>query len=152
MRLKEDDEACREALKSGKLLLYHKLSPLLRKTSSGIYKLASLNTSGFNTIPFKLFRYINKSILHIHLYNCIPISLDLAQILEKVGKTNTLLMESFLLGCTAKGEPQFSLEVGQLIQPLLYNTMKYSLKLNNLQLKNALVYPSANAFIQRDLQ
>ncbi|XP_016115345.1 nucleoside diphosphate-linked moiety X motif 13-like [Sinocyclocheilus grahami] len=82
MRLKEDDEACREALKSGKVLLYHKLSPLLRKTSSGSgYKLASLKTS------------------------------DLEQILEKVGKDKHIVNESFLLGCTDKKEPQFSLEV-----------------------------------------
>ncbi len=119
MRLKEDDEACREALKSGKVLLYHKLSPLLRKTSSGIYKLASLKTSGFSTVPFKLFHYINQIILLVHLYNCVPISLDLEQILEKVGKDKHFVNESFLLGCTDKGEPQFSLEVGQLIQPLL---------------------------------
>uniref|UniRef100_A0A673MAH9 Uncharacterized protein n=1 Tax=Sinocyclocheilus rhinocerous TaxID=307959 RepID=A0A673MAH9_9TELE len=82
MRLKEDDEACREALKSGKVLLYHKLSPLL--------------------------------ILHIHFYNCIPISLDLEQILEKIGKDKHIVNESFLLGCTDKNEPQFSLEVGHL--------------------------------------
>lgn len=123
MRLKEDDEACREALKSGKVLLYHKLSPLLRKTSSG-YKLASLKTSGFNTNPFKFFHFINKRILHIHFYNCIPISLDLEQILEKVGKDKHIVNESFLLGCTDKDEPQFSLDVGQLIYPLLYSTMK----------------------------
>uniref|UniRef100_A0A671PS39 Nudix (nucleoside diphosphate linked moiety X)-type motif 13 n=1 Tax=Sinocyclocheilus anshuiensis TaxID=1608454 RepID=A0A671PS39_9TELE len=79
MRLKEDDEACREALKSGKVLLYHKLSPLL--------------------------------ILHIHFYNCIPISLDLEQIFEKIGKDKHIVNESFLLGCTDKNEPQFSLEV-----------------------------------------
>ncbi len=139
MRLKEDDEACREALKSGKVLLYHKLSPLLRKTSSGIYKLASLKTSGFSTIPFKLFHYINKIILLIHLYNCVPISLDLEQILEKVGKDKHFVNESFLLGCTDKGEPQFSLEVGQLIQPLLYDTTFTFMHL-------------ADVFIQSDLQ
>ncbi|XP_016349160.1 NAD(P)H pyrophosphatase NUDT13, mitochondrial isoform X2 [Sinocyclocheilus anshuiensis] len=83
-RLKEDDEACREALKSGNFLLYHKLSPLLRKTSNGIYTLASLKTS------------------------------DLEHILEKVGKDKHFVNESFLLGCTDKGEPQFSLEVGDL--------------------------------------
>lgn len=124
MRLKEDDEACREALKSGNFLLYHKLSPLLRKTSSGTYKLASLKTSGFNTTPFKLFCCINKRIVHIHLFICMPISLDLEQILENVGKDTHFVNESFLLGCTDKGEPQFSLEVGQFIQPLLYNTIK----------------------------
>uniref|UniRef100_A0A672P6Q4 Nudix (nucleoside diphosphate linked moiety X)-type motif 13 n=1 Tax=Sinocyclocheilus grahami TaxID=75366 RepID=A0A672P6Q4_SINGR len=51
--------------KSGNFLLYHKLSPLLRKTNSGIYTLASLKTSGFSTTPFKLFHYVNKRILHI---------------------------------------------------------------------------------------
>uniref|UniRef100_A0A673JSF9 NAD(+) diphosphatase n=1 Tax=Sinocyclocheilus rhinocerous TaxID=307959 RepID=A0A673JSF9_9TELE len=113
-RLKEDDEACREALKSGIFLLYHKLSPLLRETSSGIYTLASLKTSGFNTTPFKLFHYVNKRILHMHLYICMPISVDLEHILEKVGKDKHFVNESFLLGCTDKGEPQFSLEVGDI--------------------------------------
>ncbi|XP_035389169.1 nucleoside diphosphate-linked moiety X motif 13 isoform X2 [Electrophorus electricus] len=32
MTLKEDDEACRHALKSGTLLLYHELAPLLRRS------------------------------------------------------------------------------------------------------------------------
>uniref|UniRef100_A0AAY5EZZ6 NAD(+) diphosphatase n=1 Tax=Electrophorus electricus TaxID=8005 RepID=A0AAY5EZZ6_ELEEL len=32
MTLKEDDEACRHALKSGTLLLYHELAPLLRQS------------------------------------------------------------------------------------------------------------------------
>ncbi|KAK9965212.1 hypothetical protein ABG768_004313 [Culter alburnus] len=84
MRLKEDDEACREALKSGNILLYHKLAPLLQKTNSGVYKLACLKTS------------------------------DLEHILEKVGKDKHFVNESFLLGCTDKGQPQFSLEVGDL--------------------------------------
>ncbi|KAK7134417.1 hypothetical protein R3I93_017737 [Phoxinus phoxinus] len=84
MRLREDDEACREALRSGNFLLYHKLAPLLQKTNSGVYKLACLKAS------------------------------DLEHILEKVGKDKRFVNESFLLGCTDKSEPQFSLEVGDL--------------------------------------
>ncbi|KAG1960418.1 nucleoside diphosphate-linked moiety X motif 13 [Pimephales promelas] len=84
MRLREDDEACREALRSGNFLLYHKLAPLLQKTNSGVYKLACLKSS------------------------------DLEHVLEKVGKDKHFINESFLLGCTDKSEPQFSLEVGDL--------------------------------------
>lgn len=123
MRLKEDDEACREALKSGNVLLYHKLAPLLQKTNSGVYKLACLKTSGLSATPLELFHNINENILDVSLYVCMPIPLDLEHILEKVGKDKHFVNESFLLGCTDKGQPQFSLEVGQLIQPLLYNTM-----------------------------
>lgn len=123
MRLKEDDEACREALKSGNVLLYHKLAPLLQKTNSGVYKLACLKTSGLSTTPLELFHNINENILDVSLYVCMPIPLDLEHILEKVGKDKHFVNESFLLGCADKGQPQFSLEVGQLIQPLLYNTM-----------------------------
>ncbi|XP_073773756.1 NAD(P)H pyrophosphatase NUDT13, mitochondrial isoform X3 [Danio rerio] len=83
MRLKEDDEACREALKFANVLLYHKLAPLLQKTRSGVCKVASFKTA------------------------------DLKQILEKVGKDKHFINESFLLGCTDKSEPQFSLEVGE---------------------------------------
>ncbi|TRY87134.1 hypothetical protein DNTS_007681 [Danionella cerebrum] len=83
-RLKDDDEACREALKSGSFYLYHKLSPLLQKTSKGAFKVASLQTS------------------------------ELELILESVGKDKCFINESFLLGCTHNGEPQFSLDVGEL--------------------------------------
>nr|XP_009304775.1 nucleoside diphosphate-linked moiety X motif 13 isoform X2 [Danio rerio] len=83
MRLKEDDEACREALKFANVLLYHKLAPLLQKTRSGVCKVASFKTA------------------------------DLEQILEKVGKDKHFINESLLLGCTDKSEPQFSLEVGE---------------------------------------
>ncbi|XP_076843979.1 NAD(P)H pyrophosphatase NUDT13, mitochondrial [Brachyhypopomus gauderio] len=43
MKLKEDDEACRHALRSGSLLLYHKLAPLLQD-SNGVHKLARFDT------------------------------------------------------------------------------------------------------------
>ncbi|XP_051530507.1 nucleoside diphosphate-linked moiety X motif 13 isoform X1 [Myxocyprinus asiaticus] len=89
MKIKEDDEACREALKCGSFLLYHKLAPLLKKTNSGLYKLASLKTS------------------------------DLEQILKKVGKDKHFVNEAVLLGCTDKGIPQFSLEMGDIDHSVL---------------------------------
>lgn len=51
MRLKEDDEACREALKSGSFLLYYNLAPLL-KSNSNVYKPAFLKASGLNLTIF----------------------------------------------------------------------------------------------------
>ncbi|KAA0725522.1 Nucleoside diphosphate-linked moiety X motif 13 [Triplophysa tibetana] len=53
MRLKEDDEACREALKSGSFLLYNNLAPLL-KSNNNIYKPAFLKASDLETILKKI--------------------------------------------------------------------------------------------------
>nr|XP_055031759.1 nucleoside diphosphate-linked moiety X motif 13 [Misgurnus anguillicaudatus] len=84
MRLKEDDEACREALKSGRILLYCNFAPLLQKSNNDVYKPAFLKSS------------------------------DLDKILEKVGRDKLFINESVLLGCAENGEAQFSLEVGDL--------------------------------------
>lgn len=145
MRLREDDEACREALRSGNFLLYHKLAPLLQKTNSGVYKLACLKTSGLNTTPLELFHNINEKFLDICLYVCMPITLDLEHVLERVGKDKHFVNKSFLLGCTDKSEPQFSLEVGQSIQPLLHNTRKY-LKAEHTATENNYHYKISIAF------
>ncbi|XP_056626607.1 nucleoside diphosphate-linked moiety X motif 13 isoform X2 [Triplophysa dalaica] len=55
MRLKEDDEACREALKSGSFLLYNNLAPLL-KSNSNIYQPAFLKASDLENILKKIGR------------------------------------------------------------------------------------------------
>ncbi|KAI7796948.1 nucleoside diphosphate-linked moiety X motif 13 [Triplophysa rosa] len=55
MRLKEDDEACREALKSGSFLLYYNLAPLL-KSNSNVYKPAFLKASDLENMLKKIGR------------------------------------------------------------------------------------------------
>ncbi|KAJ8404763.1 hypothetical protein AAFF_G00331500 [Aldrovandia affinis] len=84
MRLKEDDEACRGALQSGSVLLYHKLAPLLRQTERGIYQLPLLQAT------------------------------DVKGILGKLGKDEELLNTSVLVGCSESEVAQFSLDVGSL--------------------------------------
>ncbi|XP_031423841.1 nucleoside diphosphate-linked moiety X motif 13 [Clupea harengus] len=84
MRLKEDDEACLEAMRSGSLLLYHTLAPLLQKSPSGLFQLPAINTSDFKGI------------------------------LDKLGKNRALVNESVLIGCTEEDVAQFSLDVGAL--------------------------------------
>ncbi|XP_017566064.1 nucleoside diphosphate-linked moiety X motif 13 isoform X2 [Pygocentrus nattereri] len=84
MKLKEDDEACREALKSGSLLLYHKLAPLLQKKEKGIYQLPRLRTP------------------------------DVKRILEKLGRDKKLISEAVLISCPETAEPCFCLDVGDL--------------------------------------
>ncbi|KAI4890595.1 hypothetical protein NFI96_032421 [Prochilodus magdalenae] len=84
MKLKEDDEACLEALRSGSLLLYHKSAPLLQKNKDGIYHLPHLRTS------------------------------DVEQMLQKLGRGNQLISEAVLVGCTETNVPRFCLDVGDL--------------------------------------
>ncbi|KAJ8365595.1 hypothetical protein SKAU_G00144260 [Synaphobranchus kaupii] len=84
MRLKEDDEACRGALQSGNVLLYHKLAPLLRQTQRGRYQLHVLQAT------------------------------DVKGILGKLGKDEQLLNTSVLIGCSDSDIAQFSLDVGSL--------------------------------------
>ncbi|KAI1886946.1 hypothetical protein AGOR_G00201000 [Albula goreensis] len=86
MRLKEDDDACRVALQSGTLMLFHKLAPLLRPTARGIYQLHKLQAS------------------------------DVKGILGKLGENEQLLNTSVLIGCSDSDVPQFSLDVGSLEQ------------------------------------
>ncbi|XP_063046600.1 nucleoside diphosphate-linked moiety X motif 13 [Engraulis encrasicolus] len=86
MHLKEDDAACLDALSSGRLLLYHRLSPLLIKTPAGLYQLPDIHTS------------------------------DLEGVLDRMGESRALLKEALLIGCTEKHEAQFSLDVGCLDQ------------------------------------
>ncbi|XP_035257440.1 nucleoside diphosphate-linked moiety X motif 13 [Anguilla anguilla] len=84
MRLKEDDEACRTALQSGNVLLYHKLEPLLAQTQKGMY--------------------------HLHMLQ----ATDVKGILGKLGKDEQLLNTSVLIGCSDNDAAQFSLDVGSL--------------------------------------
>ncbi|KAJ8264437.1 hypothetical protein GJAV_G00149140 [Gymnothorax javanicus] len=84
MRLKEDDEACRGALQSGNVLLYHKLAPLLKQEQKGVYQLCMLQAT------------------------------DVKAVLEKLGSDEQLLNKSVLIGCTESGVAQFSLDVGSL--------------------------------------
>lgn len=85
-KLKEDDDACRAALQSGSILLYHKLSPLLERTKNGIFRLPVLQTS------------------------------EVEGILEKLGRDKEMVKESILITCTEQNQAQFSLDVGDLEQ------------------------------------
>uniref|UniRef100_W5LGJ2 NAD(+) diphosphatase n=1 Tax=Astyanax mexicanus TaxID=7994 RepID=W5LGJ2_ASTMX len=44
MKLKEDDDACREALRSGNLMLFHKLAPLVRRNKHGVCQSPRITT------------------------------------------------------------------------------------------------------------
>ncbi|XP_021420517.1 nucleoside diphosphate-linked moiety X motif 13 isoform X2 [Oncorhynchus mykiss] len=85
-KIKEEDEACRAALQSGNIFLYHKLAPLLRRTDSGIYQLPALQTK------------------------------DVEEILEKLGEDKEMVKESILINCTEQNEAQFSFDVGAIEQ------------------------------------
>lgn len=84
--MKEDDTICREALRSGTILLYHRLAPLLQKTDSGIYSLPLLQTT------------------------------EVEGILKKLGKDPELVKESILITCNEHNQPLFSLDTGDLDQ------------------------------------
>uniref|UniRef100_A0AAY5ENT7 NAD(+) diphosphatase n=1 Tax=Electrophorus electricus TaxID=8005 RepID=A0AAY5ENT7_ELEEL len=86
MTLKEDDEACRHALKSGTLLLYHELAPLLRR-SEGTCHLARFTCPGTKMQP----QYAWSLLL----------------------QSKELIREAVLLGCRETGVPQFALDVGE---------------------------------------
>ncbi|XP_046888102.1 nucleoside diphosphate-linked moiety X motif 13 [Hypomesus transpacificus] len=85
-KLKEDDNACRVALQSGNIFLYHKLAPLLQRTESGIFQLQILQTS------------------------------EVEGILEKLGGDKEMVKESILITCNEQNQAQFSLDVGELEQ------------------------------------
>ncbi|KAM9561573.1 NAD(P)H pyrophosphatase NUDT13, mitochondrial isoform 2-T5 [Salvelinus alpinus] len=85
-KIKEEDEACRAALQSGNIFLYHKLAPLLQRTDSGIYQLPALQTK------------------------------DVEEILEKLGEDKEMVKESILINCTEQNEAQFSFDVGAIEQ------------------------------------
>ncbi|XP_072523387.1 NAD(P)H pyrophosphatase NUDT13, mitochondrial isoform X2 [Salminus brasiliensis] len=86
MKLKEDDDACRKALQTGSLLLYHKLAPLVHKNKDGICQPSCLKTSAVE------------------------------HILEKLGRDKRLVSEAVLMGCGEANEPCFCLDVGDLQQ------------------------------------
>lgn len=85
-RLKEDDEACAAALQSGRIFLFHHLSPLLQRTDRGTLRPAAL------TCP------------------------DVRSILQKLGSDGSLLKDSVLIDCSEQNQAQFCLEVGELDQ------------------------------------
>ncbi|XP_044035848.1 nucleoside diphosphate-linked moiety X motif 13 isoform X2 [Siniperca chuatsi] len=85
-RLKEDDEACAAALQTGRIFLFHRLSPLLQRTEQGTFRPAALMCS------------------------------DVQSILERLGSDRTLLKESVLIGCSKQNQAQFCLDVGELDQ------------------------------------
>ena len=66
MRLKEDDEACLEAMRSGSLLLYHTLAPLLQKSPSGLFQLPAINTSGTHTHTHIVAQRLSHTHTHTH--------------------------------------------------------------------------------------
>lgn len=85
-RLKEDDEACLAALQDAHLYLFHRLSPLLKRTERGTFRPAALVCS------------------------------DVRAILETLGSDVSLLKESVLIGCSEQNRAQFCLDVGDLDQ------------------------------------
>lgn len=85
-RLKEDDEACAEALQHAQIFLFHHLSPLLQHTECGTFRAAALMSS------------------------------DILALLERLGSDRTKLKESVLLGCSEQNQVQFCLDVGDLDQ------------------------------------
>lgn len=85
-RLKEDDEACLAALQNAHIYLFHRLSPLLRRTERGTFRPAALVCS------------------------------DVQAILERLGSDGSLLNKSVLIGCSEQNQAQFCLDVGDLDQ------------------------------------
>ncbi|XP_070847304.1 NAD(P)H pyrophosphatase NUDT13, mitochondrial [Chaetodon trifascialis] len=85
-RLKEDDNACAAALQNAHVLLFHRLSPLLRRTERGTLRPAALMCS------------------------------DVQSVLERLGSDRSLLKESVLIGCSEQNQAQFCLDVGDLDQ------------------------------------
>ncbi|XP_062860042.1 nucleoside diphosphate-linked moiety X motif 13 [Trichomycterus rosablanca] len=84
MKLKENDQACREALRSGNLILYHKLAPLLQRNTSGVCQLAQIHTP------------------------------DVERVLEKLGGDKRIVNEACLVECSDTNEPRFCLDLGDL--------------------------------------
>lgn len=82
--LKEEDEACRKAMDSGSIYLFHKLAPLLQKAEYGGYTTPAMQAS------------------------------DLKGILGKLGQNEDLLQESILIGCSESRVTQFALDLGVL--------------------------------------
>ncbi|KAF0025975.1 hypothetical protein F2P81_022856 [Scophthalmus maximus] len=84
--LKEDDSLCDAALQSGRILLFHRLSPLLQRTERGTFRPAAFNSS------------------------------DVQLILERLGSDRSLLKEAVLLGCSEQNQAEFCLDLGELDQ------------------------------------
>ncbi|XP_071317984.1 NAD(P)H pyrophosphatase NUDT13, mitochondrial isoform X2 [Trachinotus anak] len=88
-RLKEDDASCASALQTGRIFLFHHLSPLLQRTERGTFRSAVLICS------------------------------DVQSILERLGSDGSLLKESVLIGCSEQNQAQFCLDLGELDQAAL---------------------------------
>ncbi|KAM6951569.1 NAD(P)H pyrophosphatase NUDT13, mitochondrial [Aplochiton taeniatus] len=93
-RLKESDEACLSALRSGSVFLYHNLAPLLQQTDRGVFRLPLLHTE------------------------------DVERVLEQMGKNKDLVRESVLVTCSEDNQAQFSLDLGELDQSALEELCK----------------------------
>lgn len=85
-RLKEDDDACAAALQSSRVLLFHRLSPLLRRSERGTFRAAELTCT------------------------------ELQAVLERLGSNRDLLDQSVLIGCCEQNQAQFGLDLGELDQ------------------------------------
>lgn len=85
-RLREHDEACAVALQNAHIFLFHRLSPLLRRTEDGTFRPAALMSS------------------------------DVRSLLERLGSDRSLMKESVLIGCSEQNQAQFCLDVGDLDQ------------------------------------
>ncbi|AWP18234.1 putative nucleoside diphosphate-linked moiety X motif 13 [Scophthalmus maximus] len=76
----------RFTLQSGRILLFHRLSPLLQRTERGTFRPAAFNSS------------------------------DVQLILERLGSDRSLLKEAVLLGCSEQNQAEFCLDLGELDQ------------------------------------
>ncbi|XP_057681311.1 nucleoside diphosphate-linked moiety X motif 13 isoform X2 [Corythoichthys intestinalis] len=83
-KLQRDDEACVRALRTGHLLLFHRLRPLLRPSQAGGFACP--------TLPYE----------------------DVRSALRALGADESLLEESVLIGCRQDERPDFCLDLGRL--------------------------------------
>ncbi|KAM6897542.1 NAD(P)H pyrophosphatase NUDT13, mitochondrial [Xenentodon cancila] len=85
-RLKQDDEACLSALQNAHVLLFHRLSPLLRHCHTGTFRPVFL--------PFS----------------------DVQSVLERFGSSGSLMKQPVVIGCSEQNQAQFCLDVGEVDQ------------------------------------
>lgn len=80
-RLKQDDEACENALSDSQLMLFHSLKPLLKKNQDRSFSSVSLHCN------------------------------DMYSLLQKLGADQSILRDSVLIGCTDRGSAHFCLDL-----------------------------------------
>uniref|UniRef100_A0A8D3EC41 Nudix (nucleoside diphosphate linked moiety X)-type motif 13 n=1 Tax=Scophthalmus maximus TaxID=52904 RepID=A0A8D3EC41_SCOMX len=86
--LKEDDSLCDAALQSGRILLFHRLSPLLQRTERGTFRPAAFNSSGREPLKHR----------------------------TSGGEPQKQRTSAVLLGCSEQNQAEFCLDLGELDQ------------------------------------